>query len=344
MLSEITRKELSSLYRESLFDPLDMSSTFYHHPTDQADIDRSIIPEESFFDVEPIIGIPSGGILSTTSDLQKLGIGILNYTLLSADTTRKWMKPTSQTASLSYAVGAPWEIQRYIHPDTGRITDLYTKLGDSTLGGGALVLIPQYDAGFTMLNAATTPSRSGLAMVILDYVTNAVLPALEAQALTEAKRNFVGTYSSTDPNLNASIKIGYNKSSAISVKSDLLITEWTYNGSNVLEGSFFEGGSLRLEQSIPNQYGTNGQVAFQLSDNIQTPTYTDAMQIPDLDVYGPWTGFYSSYGDFFFTDKLRWGGVGARLFVFEVDENGKATTCSPAVERIKLRRVDEGCD
>ena len=85
------------------------------------------------------------------------------------------------------------------------------------------------------------------------------------------------------------------------------------------------------------------QVAFQ-SNNIQTPSYTDAMQIPELDVCGPWTGFYLSYGDFFFNDKLRWGGVGARMFVFWVDEGGKATTCSPAVDRIKLRRVDKECD
>lgn len=344
-MSNITQKELPALYQESLFDPLGMSSTFYSHPEDPADVGRSVIPDLALWALETITTNPSGGILSTISDLQKLGIGILDNTLLSPEVTQRWMKPVSQGASLSYTVGAPWEIHRYVHPDSGRVTDLYTKLGDSGDGGGALALIPQYDAGFVVLDAASAafaPLRSSSTLSVLDQLTNTILPALEAQALAQAKRNFIGTYKSTDPNLVASVTIAYNETDATSVNSGLQVTEWTYNGTDVLNGAFFADPILRLEQSIPNQAGTGcpGKVGFKLSSYKQTTTYMEAMQRPELAVYGPWTGFYGSNLDFIISQGL-WGGVHPGTFIFEVDEKGRATTCSPAVDRVTLKRVDK---
>lgn len=75
-------------------------------------------------------------------------------------------------------VGSPG----YIHPSTGKVTDLYTKLGDSGFDGGRLVLIPDYDAGFSLLEASSNETlRGGVGNLVLDYVTKAILPALEAQ-------------------------------------------------------------------------------------------------------------------------------------------------------------------
>jgi hypothetical protein len=262
-------------------------------------------------------------------------VAILNNTLLSPATTRKWMKPQSHTASLSYSIGGGWEIHRYVHPSTSKVTDLYTKLGDSGAYGGALVVIPQYDAGFVMLDAYSGSAvRSPAALAILDYVTNAVLPALEAQAEAEAKANYVGTYA--DAALNSSVTVTLNG-------TGLTITAWTFNGTDVLAGPLFGGKRPRLEPSIPQQTpdGSPGRVAFQASTvaQSQTLTYTAAMQNPDSGVIGTWTGFYATNGDFVYTDAARYGGVGRSLVVFDVDADGRATACSPAVDRVTLKRV-----
>ncbi|KAJ5101016.1 hypothetical protein N7456_007068 [Penicillium angulare] len=224
-ISNMTGKSMSTIYRTSVFDHLHMQSTIDSHPTDSAGIARSIIvgaPEENFL-AEPVITTPSGGILSTISDLQKLGMGILNSTLLPSEITRKWMMPVSHTSSLSYSIGAPWEIHRFVHPGSGKVTDMYTKLGDSGFYGGALVVIPEYGAGFAFLNAGTDRNRAMKAFKVLDFITSNILPALERQAVTEAKKNFVGSYEYSGENLNVTIDVAINASTPTNVNSDLVL-------------------------------------------------------------------------------------------------------------------------
>lgn len=50
------------------------------------------------------------------------------------------------------SIGAPWEIVRYVNPETGKVTDIYTKLGDSGAYGGQVAIIPDYGCGWTFLN------------------------------------------------------------------------------------------------------------------------------------------------------------------------------------------------
>lgn len=340
-VSNITGKPLSEMYTDSVFTPLDMSSSHVLPPTDKESLSRSIVSKETLgqFATETGFTVPSGGLYSTVNDLSKLGTGILNYTQLSADTTRRWMKPQTHTGSLSYSIGRGWEIHRFLHPNTNKITDMYTKLGDSGAYGGVLVLLPEYDAGFTLLSAASdSGTRSNATLVVLDYVTNAVIPALEAQAEAEAKANYVGKYTFTDGKVNASVTIGLNESDIPGITSGLTLTEWTYNGTDVLKT--LVSGKPRLEPSIPRQTpdGSPGQAAFQLSSNPQLPTYTSAMQGDDSPVIGTWTGFYTTNGDFAFTDQQRYAGIEVNLFVFDVDEEGKATAVSPAVQRVTLQR------
>ena len=337
---------MPALYQDTVFAPLGMTSSSFTAPTDPASLARAVLPLDpaTAFTREPAFYTPSGGILSTIHDMQKLGIGILNYTLLSDDATRKWMKPVSHTASLSDSVGAPWEIHRYIHPNSTKVTDLYTKLGSSGPWGGVLVLIPQYDAGFTVLTSYTGISRAITANILMDYVVNYILPALDAQAAAEAKINFVGTYTS-DSLTNTSVTIGYNETAGHGgSNSPLVVTSWHYNGTDVLKGKFFNSstGVLHLEPSIPNEnIGQPGQVAFQAARAFNYLTYVDAMKVPGSHVYGPFTGFSFANGDFLDIDYDRWAGVGADLFVFDVDGGGKATALTPAVDRIKLKRAEK---
>ncbi|TQW01043.1 hypothetical protein V2A60_002061 [Cordyceps javanica] len=338
-ISDITNKSIADVYSSALFKPLNMtsSSTKSQNSTLPREVVVGTPVEYLGLDAIPFTA-PSGGILSTLGDLRKLGLSILNSTLLTREATDRWMKPVSHTASLSYSIGAPWEIYRFVHPTTGRVTDIYTKLGDAGNHGAALALIPQYDAGFALLNAASakvSPLRSDIALGILDAVTATVLPALEAEAAAEAKRAFVGEYKSSGDALKATLKIGFNKSESTDVHSDLVVTEWTYNGTDILKSPLIGGATPRLEQSIVRRRrGCDGkpqQVAFILSTWNQTSTYEGAK-------LGPWTGFYNSDGDFTFTDLQRYGGKSTRQLVFDLDATGAAVKCTPSYQKIELTK------
>lgn len=338
-ISNITGKSMDTIYHESIFQPLGMTSSQSTPPTSEAEVAHSVVVGDPGLWFYPGgITTPSGGFLSTINDLSKFGVSILNSTLFPAELTRKWMKPTTFTPSLSYSVGAPWEIIRYIHPSTGKVTDLYTKLGDSGPYGGCLVLVPEYNAGFSFLNGHWNATlRSPAANAILDHLTNAVLPALEAQAAAEAARNFVGTYISTDPNLNSSVTISFNESTVEGSMSGLSISSWISNGTDAL--AFFNGVKPRLLPSIPNQSDGPGKVAFKASTSPQSSTYAPVTELG----LGPFTGLYATNGDWILGDPISsyYAGVAVNLFVFDVDGEGRATAVSPAVTRVKLERREE---
>lgn len=360
-ISKIRGKSIATIYRESIFEPLGMTSSNSSVASDKAKLARSVIAGDfAFYSIDSGFTIPSGGIFSTINDLAKFGIAILNSTLFptTPELTRKWMKPISHTASLSYSVGAPWEIIRYIHPDTGKVTDLYTKLGDSGNYGGCLVLIPDYNAGFSLLETSSNPAlRSVVGTLLLDYITEAILPALEAQAAAEAVRNYVGEYVSTDPaKLNSSVTVVYlNANESSSTGPGLAISSWISNGTDVLAARFQQGIKPRLLPTIisppPAAAADNKKklvknvrrkVAFQLSKNPQTNTYT-AVAASELGAgkIGPFSGEYVTNFDWLTVDQTHYGGIGLQLFVFDLDDDaqgGYATALSPAVTRAKLQR------
>ncbi|KAK5171912.1 uncharacterized protein LTR77_003549 [Saxophila tyrrhenica] len=343
-IKHLLGKRTVSLYEDLIFGPLGMSSSSAFSPTESAKLARSVILEG--FDLDFDLTVPSGGLLSTINDLAKFGTALLNATLLEAEATRKWMKPSSHTASLTASVGAPWEIYRYIHPDTGKVTDLYTKSGDSGNYGGNLVLIPDYNAGFSFLDGyqgasiIDSTTRSTAQNVALDYIINAVLPALEAQAATEAMLNFFGTYKSNDPELDSTVVISFNNTNATAVPANgLTLEKWISNGTDVLAG-WFESTKPRLLPSIPMGVDgglVQGQVAFQATANPQTSTYTDPEAAKKVGVIGPFTGQGANF-DWLTAGGTFYGNMGIQEFVFDVDEQGRATCVRPAVMRKTLQR------
>ena len=351
VIANLTGQDFPDVNQRYILDPLNMTSTtFTHFPPEDPRYARSVIPSpqgKDGFLTEPIYTNPSGGFMSSIRDLQALAIAIANSTLMPAVKTRKWMKPSTFTSSHTYAYGAPWEIYRYIHPNSSRTTDIYTKLGSDGPQGGMVAIIPSYDAGFVMLNnadPAIAPHRDRDAGRMMDVVTDSVLPALEAQAAAEAARNYVGTYRSTDPALDASVTITFNTSDVPNFSSSRLqVSQWSYNDTDVLKGKLYNGVLPRLEPSIPVQSGPGepGQVAFLATGHRNYLSYGEAMQQEGSRVYGPFTGWLNAINDAGpSVDSDRWGTVSALLFVFDVDEHGKATKCSPAVDRIVLERVD----
>ena len=94
----------NDLYIDSIFKPLGLTYTNSSVPP-KAEFARSVIPGgdpiAAVFDLDGGISIPAGGLFSTVNDLAKVGVSILNSTLLPSNVTRKWMKPVSQHCSLA---------------------------------------------------------------------------------------------------------------------------------------------------------------------------------------------------------------------------------------------------
>ncbi|OCT54531.1 beta-lactamase family protein [Cladophialophora carrionii] len=320
-ISNITGKSIHDVYSQSIFDPLGMDSTDSNVP-DPSQYGRYVIPGNASVagltpEGAPQVAIPSGGIFSTTNDLAKLGTAILNSTLLDSDLTRQWMKPVSHTAMFEYSVGAPWEIYRYTHPRTGLVTDLYTKLGDSGYYSGYLVLIPDYDAGFSIIMASSLRQRTALVSLLADAVTEAVLPGLSSQAEAEAGQSFVGTYISQDDALNTTLTLAIDPTGM----PGLVMTQFTSNGTDVLQSEAMGAGPIRLLHSITDR--PNGRVAFRAS---HTPSPSGGLFSRGLNTNSDWLG----------GDSPTYAGIGLGLFVFDVDSNGNATGVSPEAWRVKL--------
>lgn len=323
-ITNLTGRPIADVLQDSVFKKLALTSTSAGAPTSAADIARSAFVRDSvFFAVTPVF-IPSGGIYSSLRDLAAFGTGILNSTLLTPKQTRKWLKPSSHTANFNYSVGAPWEIVRYTSPETGKVTDLYTKAGHSGDTDSHFVIIPDYNAGFTYLSVASNATlRASLTGPILDVVVAAVLPALEQQAAAEAIANFAGSYTSEDPNLSSSVTITFNETTVKNVGAALSVSQWISSGTDMLASVI--DGRPRLVLSIPDQ--GDGRVAFYALPSSSVPS-------------GLFTGTQATNGDWILLDAQRYGGFGM-VFVFDVDGEGRATAITPLPTRATLQRAVE---
>ncbi|KAJ2968712.1 hypothetical protein NUW58_g10161 [Xylaria curta] len=200
-------------FQKAVFGPLGMTKTSSLSPTKSPYSGYVVAGDVEVFAFQGGITSSSGGIFSTTNDVAKLGISILNSTLLSADQTRKWMKPNSFTGSFDFAVGLGWEIYRYTDKVTGHVTDLYTKLGDAGSYASYIVTVPDYDFGFSVIvtsGIATAAERSAAAHLLADLISETILPALRDQAAVETKRNFEGTYTAMGQNAST-LTLVYNE-------------------------------------------------------------------------------------------------------------------------------------
>ena len=335
VIEKITGATIQDVYNDAIFKPLEMTLSNGSVPTGEAFSSHAVVSSIEF-ELDGSFTIPSGSLYSTVNDLSKLGVGILNSTLLAPEKTRKWLKPVTHTASLTYSIGAPWEIIRYIHP-TGKITEIYGKLGDSGSYGGYLAVIPDYDAGIAFLNTAGPDyvARGGFANVLLDQITQNILPALEAEAAAEAKKNYVGTYTSVDKNLNSSVTVSFNESTVPGASDSLSLSSWISNGTDVLPAAVTVIGTLvpRLLPTIFNQKHGAGRIAFYASGQNQSNSYLGSPFAA-----GPHTGFYKTNFDFAVTGQNLWGGALLNEFVFDMDGEGKAAAVTSSAARVRLER------
>jgi len=340
-LSNLTGMSMDDLYKKAIFEPLGLKNTWSNPPTDPAVIKRTVIAGtlETALRNLPIT-TPSGGIFSTINDLSKIGTSILNSTLLSADKTNRWMKPVTFTGDLHYALGRPWEIYRYENKETGVVTNIYTKLGDSGTYCGMLVLVPDFDIGFTMLGASSVYVQTQAVQLVADHLTNSILPALMNQARREALTKLAGTYKPKDKDLNTTLTVTVPSSSKSS--PGLVITEWISNGTDIKTN--LAAGLIDLVPQIPTPPASPNMLRL-------VPTIQDieasgqiAFQMETVKPTGPITGrlFSKMYdvGDWASTiDQLVYQDIPVNEFVFHVDKKtGMAKSVTPSAYNVELER------
>ncbi|KAH9205052.1 beta-lactamase/transpeptidase-like protein [Leptodontidium sp. 2 PMI_412] len=222
-LSRITGKDFKTLMDEALFKPLNLSRTSYTKPDDSL----GVIPGNAtttFWNFEMGGVWPTGGVWSSTADLSTLGRSILTSKILTPSQTRRWMKPLTHTASLHASIGAPWEIQRIVLPASNRVVDLYTKSGKVGIYGGYMILVPDFDVGFTLLQAGPGLNTD----VLAGWVVDIFLPALEEAARLQAVTDYTGEYKvqtqTQTPGTNSSFTLSSEKG-----KPGLILTNWINN-------------------------------------------------------------------------------------------------------------------
>ncbi|KAJ9614513.1 hypothetical protein H2200_002650 [Cladophialophora chaetospira] len=179
---------------------LNMSSSSLATP---ADTTGAVIPsdvESSGWSTDYGDESPAVGMYSSIHDLSLAGIAILNSTLLPSAVTRRWLKPVSHTSNLRNAVGRPWIIYSPT-PDqspTKPRFEVFTNYAFVGQYSSYLILVPEYNVGFTVLAADSTTAADLNAHA--DFLGEIMLPALEKAAITQAGKNYAGAYKSSSTN------------------------------------------------------------------------------------------------------------------------------------------------
>jgi len=344
-MSNVTNQNISQLFQNKILTPLSMRSS-YPDPPPVSEYPRSVIlgpdAQASGFSQENGIFVSSGGVFSTTNDLARFGTGILNSTLMEREKTRRWLKPVAYTARLQISLGAPWEILRYVH-DSGstknKVTDLYTKLGDSGVYSSWLVLIPEYGFGFSILSAGSSSTRSAVVAGIADVITETVLPALQKQAAVEAAVNLGGTYTYPDAKgLNSTLVLKTTEGTP-----GMVISSWVSNGTDVLSylRNITGPGPYRLLPSVdgddtPGHGQGRGQrkVAFRLVGALDSLATSSG----SLETGGLFSSPGLALGDWLVVDASTYYGAGLSLFVFDLGSDGRATAVTMPAYRVTLVR------
>jgi CubicO group peptidase (beta-lactamase class C family) len=294
--------------------PLELNATTAATPSDSKR--GVIIGDESAAGWDTIIdgpGIGMGAMFSSANDMSTIGRAILSSSLLSSNTTRAWLKPTSHTSSLIGAVGRPWEIFRAtLGPaEDNRVVDLYTKSGNFGAYGANLVLIPDYDVGFIAMMAG---QRGSVPFELSGVIVDHLLPALQETARVEADAAFAGTYTATN---------GLNSSFVLTTTPGvpgLTIKEWVSNGTNLLQDMF---GLPQGFQMYPANVGSE--------DGKTSSWRLSYVFLNDV-------GAFSACPSWVALDRPTYGVYGLDELEFNLNEDGKAVSVEPKALKIVLKR------
>ncbi|RSM13195.1 hypothetical protein CEP52_002047 [Fusarium oligoseptatum] len=315
-LEAMTNKTFSQVFESSIVRPLHLNATYLSTPPTTDNL-NAIIPGDDVesgwrIDVGDETSSAQGIMLSTGSDMATIGQSILSSSLFIP------------------SVGMPWEIRRIEIPaipgtssktSGTRLVDLYTKNGGVGAYSAQMALSSDHGFGFMVTLAGrppiSGPDRRALEMnIINEMVTDIMIPAFEAAAAEQAIKNFAGTYVATDNSMEMKI-VG---------DLDLLVTYYAALSMADSVADTSPRANLRL---YPVGLHGGGKVAFRGVDGLNTnESVFGSRDQPWLGGCGAWAG----------VGEPPYGNVGLDDFVFDVDEDGRATAITARGARKTLQR------
>ncbi|KAI0154934.1 beta-lactamase/transpeptidase-like protein [Xylariaceae sp. FL1272] len=316
-LSKMLKKPLEDIFVETVVKPLGLTGTSMTNP--ESVTDHSVIPGGDLTQAgwEDALGPLNGaaGAFSTTNDLAAIGKSIMNSTLMSKATTRRWFATTSFVDQTSQAVGRGWEIFRVrngIHT-----VDLFSKSGSWGVYRSVIFLIPDYNFGFSILAAAGEAYT--VTETLPDLIVDTLVPVLEKIARQQTQKTFGGQYVSKTTN------------TSVTVTTDdwpgLKVTEYTAGNVDLMENVFALFGADVDVRLVPNSlYKSDSNVGF--SAVYQPPT-----EIPPEDE------FYWPCQSWLDVDDFTYASVPLGNMMFELDAHGKAKSLKLNALNAKLMKV-----
>ena len=175
----------------------------------------------------------AGGLYSTSNDLSRYLRSILYPTLLPRSVVNEWMKPHSWTASgSSSAYGMPWEILRSTKlTSDGRPIDVITKGGGLEGYFSMVVMIPEFNVGYSILVAGDYAALDNLNEKIIALL----VPAVEDIVRAKIKKSYEGVYAAPGKNFYGPLDENFLVRLAVDdIGPGLRIANWTSNGTDFL--------------------------------------------------------------------------------------------------------------
>ena len=320
----ITNRTVDDILSESVYKPLNMTRSSLSVPPDPS---LAVIPisiNSSSYTLDFGLGAPYGAMYSTVRDMTSAGRSMLNSTLLSPATTRRWFKPGAHTDSLYLSVGKPWEIAR--STINGRVVDVYGKTGNIGDYGSIIALVPDFQVGFTILAAAPITSSNPAGGVnpelVASIISDTVFPALEQAAKQQATDAFTGTYTATSLN------------SSLTLEADdlpgLLVGSWISNDTALIEAL---GAGLGSSDASLRAYPTN--LRSSAADGTSQVSFNLLITGPPSVDKG-WFGIDCT--TWFSVDSLEYGMEQLQQLVFDVDAQGKVVAAENLALRVRMEK------
>ena len=231
VIERVTGQRYQSYIEEAIFKPLDMRKSNFSLPPDET----GVIPTgRHYWDVEGGVQSPAGGIYSSSADLSKYLRHILSH-FNGITHALNWLNPVSPSRGLNSFYGMPWEIYQTdrVLQNSRRTVRFITKGGGFPGYTSIIIIAPEYDLGITILVAGNDDLLSKLQNIVTEFIR-----AAEQVAIQQLEARYAGTYVSSDPSLNSSVKL-------VADHRGLVVTEFISNSTDFLNTEL-------LKQWIPN--------------------------------------------------------------------------------------------
>lgn len=318
-LENITATSYEQLLSSKVLTPLGMNSSFYAVPSSNY-TSQAIIPAQSIDWYTSDLGAysPVGSMYSSINDMRKISISILNSSLMARTLTGRWLRPHSFTSNPDNAVGAPWEITR---AQTNRTTYIYAKEGGINVYESEIALLPDFDAGFTVLVAGSDGSAvSADTEFLTSLAAQVFVPAFEQAAKEEATAAYVGNY--TSQAIDATLILTVDDAD---VYPGLKISSITVDGqdfSPVFLGETVPDGERASLRMYPSGLHDASTVEWRIISQL----------LPISDSGG---AFSQACATWAYATSQGYGNFGLDEVLFTLDGNGKAS-------QLELAAFDQG--